>query len=94
MAIINKKDTVPTGPNVTESGPKPDLGFAFRVWLGSAKADPERTPTGHDRTQMKPRADAKRTSKASLNFGNEPVKRIRGPLYVTELLIRIADKLS
>ena len=38
--------TVPTGPNLTESGPKPDPGFAFRVRLGSAKADPEQTRTG------------------------------------------------
>ena len=38
--------TVPTGPNLTESRPKPDLGFPFGVRSGSAIADPEQTPTG------------------------------------------------
>ena len=46
LMTISNMITVMTGPNLTESGPKPDLGFAFRVRLGSARADPERTPTG------------------------------------------------
>ena len=38
--------TVPTRPNLTESGPKPDPGFAFGVRSGSARADPQQTLTG------------------------------------------------
>ena len=79
--------TVPTGPNLTESGPKANIGFAFGVRSRSTRADPERTPS-------KPRADAKRTSKANPNFRGKSEKRTRGPLYVTELSIRITDKLS
>ena len=88
--------TVPTGPNLTESGPKPDPGFAFRVRSGSARADPERTPTGprpdSDLTQSKPRADPERTQSEPRKRTPIPVKRTRGPLYVTELSIRITDK--
>ena len=61
----NVSHTVPTGPNLTESGPKPDLGFAF------ALADPDRTPTGSkanpERTQSEPQFQ-KRTCKADTGF--------------------------
>ena len=90
--------TVPTWPNLTESRPKPYPGFAFGVRSGSARVDPEQTPTrlrpDAKQTQSGPRADAKRTSKANPNFRSKPVKRTRGPLFVTELSIRITDKLS
>ena len=72
-------DTVPTGPNLTESGPKPDPGFAFGVRSGSARVDPKQTPTGPrpdtKQTQSGPREDAERTLKANPNFRSKPVKR-------------------
>ena len=93
---IRNMITVSTGPNLTESGPKLDLGFAFRVRSESARADPERTPTGPrpdaKQTFSRPRPDAKQTCKANPNFRSEPVKRTRGPLYVTELSIKIYIK--
>ena len=49
-----------TKPN--RKRPKPDFGFAFGVWSGSARADPERTMTGR---------------KANPNFRSEPVKRTK-----------------
>ena len=74
--------TVPTGPNLTESGPKPDPGFAFGVRSESARVDPEQTPTGPrpdtKQTPSGPRADAKRTPKANPNFRSKPVKRTPG----------------
>ena len=64
--------TVPTGPNLTESEIKPDLGFALGVRSGSARADPEQSWTGPHadakQTQRGPRADAKQTSKAKLQI--------------------------
>ena len=53
------ENTVPTRPNLRLNGPKPDLGFAFGVRSGSAKANPERTPIGRkanpEQTQNEPR---------------------------------------
>ena len=76
------RPTVPTGPNLTESGTKPDPGFAFGVRSGSARVDPEQTPTGPrpdtKQTHSGPRADAKRTPKANPNFRSKPVKRTPG----------------
>ena len=57
LMSISNMITVPTGPNQTESGPKPDLGFAFRVWSESARVDPERTQMDPDQTQSKALAD-------------------------------------
>ena len=58
--------TVPTGPNLTESGPKLDPGFAFGVRSGSARVNPEQTPTG-------PRPDTKQTpSGRKANLESEP----------------------
>ena len=79
---FNAYYTVPTGPNLTESGPKPDPGFAFGVRSGSARMDPGQTPTGprpHTKqTQSGPRAEEKRTPKANPNFRSKPVKRTPG----------------
>ena len=62
------KCTVPTRPNLTESGPKPDLGFAFGVRSGAARVDPEQTPTG-------PRPDTKQTQSGPRADASEPRKR-------------------
>ena len=57
LMTISNMITVMTGPNLTESGPKPDLGFAFRVQWGLL----ERTQSGPRpdpvQTQSKPLAD-------------------------------------
>ena len=69
--IIN---TVPTGPNLTESGPKPDPGSG----RGPLEWTQSRPRPDTKQTQSGPQADAKRTSKANPNFRSKPVKRTPG----------------
>ena len=91
---IRNMITVSTGPNLTESGPKLDLVFVFRVWSESARADPDGPRPDAKQTSSRPRLDAKQTWKANPNFRSEPIKRTRGPLYVTELSIKIYIKMN
>lgn len=75
-----------TQPNrkCNQTGPWVCFPCKVRIRFGSTKADPERTLSG-------PRADSKRTSKVNPDYRNGHIKRTRGPLYLTELSIRISD---
>ena len=86
--------TVPTRPNLTESGLKPDLRFAFGVRSGSTKMDQEQTQNEHKTNPERTPSRHKANLDSEPHFKNETIKMTQGPLYVTELSIRITEKLS
>ena len=86
--------TVPTRPNLTESGPKPDLRFAYRVWSETTKIDQEQTPNGHKTNPERTPSRHKANLDSEPHFKSETIKMTQGPLYVTELSIRNTEKLS
>ena len=61
--------TVPTIPNLAESGPQPDPGFAFRVRLGSAWVRYSGPRANPERTQSKSGADPEWTQSSGVRLG-------------------------